>query len=58
MNERRIFLIVRVVDNGLTITVTPLQPTEQPDALAVVRTVGEVAQETVLHFPGASVRQD
>lgn len=56
MNERRIFLIIRGVSDGLTVTITPVQPAEQPDAIAVVRTVGEVAEETLLHFPGAAVR--
>lgn len=58
MNERRIFLIIRQAQDGLTITVTPVQPAEQPDAVAIIRTVGDVAAETVLHFPGAAVRQD
>lgn len=39
------------------LTVTA-QPAEQPEAVAVIRTVGDVAAETTLHFPGASVRQD
>ena len=58
MNERRIFLIIRQAEDGLTVTITPIQPVEQPQALAVIRTVGDVAAETTLHFPGASVRQD
>lgn len=58
MNERRIFLIIRKAEDGLTVTVTPSQPAEQPDAVAVIRTVGDVAAETTLHFPGAVVRQD
>lgn len=58
MNERRIFLIIREVEGGLTVTVTPTQPADQPEAVAVIRTVGDVAAETVLHFPGAAVRQD
>lgn len=58
MNERRLFLIIRQADDGLTLTVTPIQPAEQPSALAVIRTVGDVPAETTLHFPGASVRQD
>ncbi|QYC10556.1 hypothetical protein [Brevundimonas nasdae] len=58
MIERRLFLIIRAVEDGLTVTVTPVQPLEQPQALAVIRTVGDVAAETVLHFPGAVVRED
>lgn len=58
MNERRLFLIFRTVEGGMDVTITPKQPAEQPDALAVIRTVGDVATETVLHFPGASVRAD
>lgn len=58
MNERRIFLIIRTTEDGLMVTVTPVQPSEQPDAVAVIRTVGDVAAETTLHFPGAVVRQD
>lgn len=58
MNERRIFLIIRTAEDGLTVTVTPVQPAEQPEALAVIRTVGDVATETTLYFPGAAVRQD
>nr|WP_314437620.1 hypothetical protein [uncultured Brevundimonas sp.] len=58
MNERRIFLIIRTVEGGLTVTVTPVQPSEQPEGVAVIRTVGDVAAETVLHLPGASVRAD
>ncbi|MFZ4165173.1 hypothetical protein [Brevundimonas sp. NPDC058933] len=58
MNERRIFLIIRTAEDGLTVTVTPVQPAEQPDAVAVIRTVGDVAVETTLHFPGAVIRQD
>lgn len=54
MNERRLFLIIREVEDGLTVTVTPIQPIEQPEAVAVIRTVGDVAAETTLHFPGAS----
>lgn len=57
MNERRLFLIIREAEDGLTVTVTPIQPNEQPEALAVIRTVGDVGAETVLHFPGAAVRQ-
>jgi len=57
MIERRIFLIIREAEDGLIVTVTPIQPVEQPEAVAVIRTVGDVAAETVLHFPGASVRQ-
>lgn len=55
MNERRIFLIFRVVDGGLDVTITPIQPAETPEAQAVIRTVGDVAEPTTLHFPGASV---
>lgn len=58
MNERRLFLIIRQAEDGLTVTVTPIQPVEQPEAIAVIRTVGDVAAETILHFPGAAVRQD
>lgn len=58
MIERRLFLIIRAVEDGLTVTVTPVQPLEQPEALAVIRTVGDVAAETVLHFPGTVVRKD
>jgi len=58
MNERRIFLILRATEGGLEITVTPIQPAEQPEAIAVIRTVGDVAVETTLHFPGAAVRKD
>lgn len=58
MNERRLFLIIRKAEDGLTVTVTPIQPSQQPEAVAVIRTVGDVAGETTLHFPGASVRQD
>lgn len=58
MMERRLFLIVRQAEDGLTITVTPTQPSEQPAAIAIIRTVGDVAAETTLHFPGAAVRQD
>ncbi|MNQ28499.1 hypothetical protein D3C85_417920 [compost metagenome] len=58
MNERRIFLIIREATDGLTVTVTPIQPAEQPEAIAVIRTVGDVAAETTLHFPGAAIRQD
>lgn len=58
MMERRLFLIVRQAEDGLTITVTPIQPAEQPDAIAIIRTVGDIAAETTLHFPGAAVRQD
>ncbi|MNY60483.1 hypothetical protein D3C86_1970420 [compost metagenome] len=58
MMERRLFLIVRQAEDGLTITVTPIQPTDQPEAIAIIRTVGDVAAETTLHFPGAAVRQD
>lgn len=58
MMERRLFLIVREAEDGLTITVTPVQPVEQPDAIAVIRTVGDIAAETTLHFPGAAFRQD
>lgn len=58
MNERRIFLIIRAAEDGLTVTVTPVQPVEQPDAIAVIRTVGDVAAETTLRFPGAAVRPD
>lgn len=58
MNERRIFLIIREADDGLTVTITPIQPIEQPEAVAVIRTVGDVAAETTLHIPGGSVRQD
>lgn len=48
MNERRIFLIIREAEDGLTVTVTPTQPVEQPEAVAVIRTVGDVAAETTL----------
>ena len=58
MRERRLFLIIRETDDGLTVTVTPSQPAEQPEAVAVIRTVGDVAGETTLHFPGAAVRKD
>lgn len=58
MIERRIFLIIRHADDGLTVTITPIQPAEQPEAIAVIRTVGDVAQETTLHFPGAAIRLD
>lgn len=58
MIERRLFLIIRQTDDGLTVTITPIQPSEQPEAIAVIRTVGDVAEETALHFPCASVRQD
>ena len=57
MNERRIFLIIRQTEDGLSVIVTPVQPAEMPEAVAVIRTVGEVAAETTLHFPGASARQ-
>lgn len=55
MNERRIFLIFRAAEGGMDVTITPIQPAEAPDALAVIRTVGDVAAETIIHFPGASV---
>lgn len=58
MNERRLFLIIREVEDGLTVTITPIQPVEQPEAVAVIRTLGNVAAETILHIPGGSVRQD
>lgn len=58
MIERRIFLIFREVEGGLDMTVTPIQPAEQPDSVTVIRTVGAVAAETVIHFPGAAVRKD
>lgn len=57
MNERRLFLIIREVEDGLTATITPIQPIEQPEAVAVIRTLGNVAAETTLHIPGGSVRQ-
>lgn len=58
MNERRLFLILQIVDGGLDLTITPKQPAEQPDALAVIRTVGDVATETTLHFPGVTKSAD
>lgn len=57
MNERRLFLIICEVENGLTVKVTSIQPAEQTEALAVIRTVGDAANEKTLHFPSASVRQ-
>ena len=55
MIERRLFMIFRVVEGGLDLTITPTQPAEAPPSIAIIRTVGDVEAETTLHFPGVTV---
>ncbi|MGI4818624.1 hypothetical protein [Brevundimonas sp.] len=56
MNERRLYLVFKVTPEGLDLTITPKQP-DEPDAVAVIRTVGDVLQETTIHLPGATARE-
>lgn len=57
MNERRLYLVFKLTPEGLDLTITPKQP-DEASALAVIRTVGDVASETTFHIPQATVRQD
>ena len=56
MIESRLFVVVRQADEGLTLTLTHLEPAFPDEGVvAAFRVPGAIAGETVLHFPSASV---
>lgn len=57
MIETRIFVVIRTVADGLTLTLTNIDPAyPAEDVVAAFRVPGAVtATDTVLHFPSASV---
>lgn len=58
MMETRVFIVVREVADGLTITLTPSDPAyPATGVVAAFRVPGAIPDgETVLHLPGASVQ--
>ena len=58
MMETRVFMVIRTASDGLTVTLTPTEPDLPAEGVvAAVRIPGAIpASDTVLHFPGASVR--
>lgn len=57
MMESRVFVVIRAVEDGLTVTLTPLDPEyPAPGVVAAFRVPGAIPSgETVLHVPGATV---
>lgn len=57
MMETRVFVVISEDDDGLTLTLTPIEPDFPADGIvAAFRVPGAIAAgETTLHFPSASV---
>lgn len=56
MIENRVFVVIRTVDDGITLTLTPVDPPfPAPGVVAAFRVPGAIAGETVVHIPGGAV---
>lgn len=56
MMESRVFVVVREAEDGLTLTLTHVEPDFPADGVvAAFRVPGAIAGETVLSIPGGSV---
>lgn len=56
MIENRLFVVIREVEDGLTLTLTKIDPPFPAESVvAAFRVPGAIEAETVLHIPGGSV---